>query len=113
MSDWRDVILHDMTPEERAEVEAEGRRIASDARTIAEARKALALTQTQVANAMEITQGALSQMEKREDMMVSTIQSYIEAMGGKLELVAKFPGMSPFELSLGAESGNSTQKPSG
>lgn len=110
MSDWRDVILHDMTPEERAAVEAEGQRIAIDARTIAEARKALSLTQTQVANAMEITQGALSQMEKRDDMMVSTIQSYVEAMGGKLELVAKFPGMSPFQLSLGSDSGNSRSK---
>lgn len=113
MSDWRDVILHDMTPKDRAAVEVEGQRIASDARTIAEARKALALTQTQVANAMEITQGALSQMEKRDDMMVSTIQSYIEAMGGKLELVAKFPGMSPFELSLGAKSDKSQAKRSG
>lgn len=112
MSDWRDLIFHDMTAEQRAAVEVEGQRLASDARTIAEARKALALTQTQVASAMEVTQGALSQMEKREDMMVSTIRSYVEAMGGKLELVAKFPGMSPFELSLGAESGNTRPKKS-
>ncbi len=113
MNDWRDSVLHDMTPEERAEVEVEGRRIAADARTIADARKALALTQTQVASAMAITQGALSQMENREDMMVSTVKSYIEAMGGTLELVAKFPGMSPFELSLGGESGDSNAKRSG
>ena len=109
MSDWRDVILHDMTPEERTAVDAQGRRIASDARTIAEARKALALTQTQVANAMEITQGALSQMEKRDDMMVSTIQSTLRQWAGN-SLVAKFPGMSPFELSLGTESGDSRPK---
>lgn len=104
MSDWRDDILHDMTAEERAKIEKEGQRIAAEARTIAEARKALSMTQTQVASALEITQGALSQMEKRDDMMVSTVQSYIEAMGGELKLVAKFPGMSPFELSLGASS---------
>jgi len=110
MSDWRDVILHDLTPEDRADVEAKGRRIAAESRTIAQARKALALTQTQVASAMEITQGALSQMEKRDDMMVSTIQAYIEAMGGKLELIATFPGMSPFELSLGAAAGQSETK---
>ncbi len=110
MSDWRDVILHDMTPDERAAVEVKGQRIASEARTIAEARRALALTQSQVASAMEITQGALSQMEKRDDMMVSTIQSYIEAMGGKLELVATFPGMSPFPLSVGKQSGADEKK---
>jgi len=98
-----DVILQDMRSEECV-AEFEDQHIELDARTIAEARKALALTQTQVANVMEITQSALSQMEKREDMMVSTIQSYIKAIGGKLELVAKFPGMSPIELSLGSES---------
>ena len=100
MSDWRDDVLFDMTDQERADVEAEGRRIALEARTIAEARKALSLTQVQVADALKITQGALSQMEKRGDMMVSTVQSYVEAMGGELKLVAQFPGMSPFELSL-------------
>lgn len=113
MSDWREIILHDMTPEERAEIEAEGRRIAANARTIAEARRALSLTQSQVADAMRITQGALSQMENRDDMMVSTVKAYIEAMGGSLELVARFPGMSPFELSLGAESGTSKSSSSG
>jgi DNA-binding XRE family transcriptional regulator len=101
MSDWRDDILHDMGDEERAAVEREGRKIAGDARTIAEIRKALSMTQSQVARTLEITQGALSQMEKRDDMMVSTVQSYIEALGGELKMVVEFPGMSPFELSLG------------
>lgn len=101
MSDWRDDILHDLDASERAAIDRDGRQIAAEARTIADARKALALTQIQVADALNITQGALSQMERRDDLMVSTLQSYIEAMGGELKLVASFPGISSFELTLG------------
>ncbi len=103
MSDWRNIVLHDMTPEERVEIDREGRELALRMRTIREARKALSLTQGQVADALRITQGALSQMERREDMMVSTLRSYIEAMGGELKLVATFPGLSPVELSTGVK----------
>jgi hypothetical protein len=33
----------------------------------------------------------ISRLEKRSDMLLSTLRRYVEAMGGKLELVAKFP----------------------
>jgi len=49
------------------------------------------LTQENVAKVLEINQGAISRMEKRNDMYVSTLRSYIQAMGGQLQIKAIFP----------------------
>jgi transcriptional regulator with XRE-family HTH domain len=54
-------------------------------------REARNLTQDNVAKVLEIHQGAVSRMEKRRDMYVSTLRSYIEAMGGQLQIKAIFP----------------------
>lgn len=56
-----------------------------------ELRKARKITQVDVAKAMHIEQGAISKIERREDMYVSTLQAYIQALGGELKLVASFP----------------------
>lgn len=55
---------------------------------IREARK---LTQVNLAKTLKINQGAVSTMEKRADMYVSTLRNYIEAMGGNLHITAEFP----------------------
>jgi len=49
------------------------------------------LTQEQLAERLGVRQGAVSRMEQRKDMTVSTLSRVIEAMGGKLEIVARFP----------------------
>ena len=54
-------------------------------------RTARALTQTQMAELLEVSQSEISKIEKRTDMYVSTLASYIEAMGGALEIHAVFP----------------------
>jgi len=48
-------------------------------------------TQTELAELMEVTQGAISQLEKRHDVLLSKLAEYIGALGGKLELIARFP----------------------
>jgi predicted transcriptional regulator len=55
-------------------------------------RKARNLTQQSVALELGIDQGAVSRIEKRADMYISTLRSYVEAVGGRLELHAVFPG---------------------
>ena len=49
------------------------------------------LTQTQLADLMKVTQGAISQLEKRHDVLISKLAGYIHALGGELELIARFP----------------------
>ncbi|RAH96070.1 transcriptional regulator [Acuticoccus sediminis] len=57
-----------------------------------ELRKARELTQHQLAEGPGVRQATVAQMEKRSDLMLSTLRSYVEAMGGKLDLTVEFPG---------------------
>ena len=79
-----------MPPESRAEA----RRLADDAlRTMPlhELRAARHLTQQQLAQTLDMTQAAVSQLEQRTDIYLSTLENFVEAMGGHLEMYAVFP----------------------
>ena len=67
--------------------------------TLREIRKAQHRSQAKVAKTLQINQAAVSKIESRTDMYVSTLRSYIEAMGGKLEIIAQFPGSPPVHIS--------------
>lgn len=58
---------------------------------LAELRQARRLTQEQIARSMKVKQASVSKMEGQADMYISTLRKYITAMGGELEIVAKFP----------------------
>lgn len=58
---------------------------------LAELRQARRLTQEQIARSMKVKQASVSKMEGQSDMYISTLRKYITAMGGELEIVAKFP----------------------
>ena len=58
---------------------------------LAELRQARKFTQQQIAQSLKIKQASVSKMESQTDMYISTIRKYIEAMGGELEIIAKFP----------------------
>ena len=67
--------------------------------TLPDLRKALELTQADVSAKLHINQEAVSRLERRSDLMLSTLNSYIQAMGGKLSITAKFPNKPPIKLS--------------
>ena len=56
-----------------------------------ELRQARGLSQKMLAEVLHIQQPAIAKIEKRTDMYLSTLRSHIEAMGGQLEIVARFP----------------------
>ncbi|SDB44432.1 XRE family transcriptional regulator [Pseudomonas sp. NFACC13-1] len=56
-----------------------------------ELRQAQELSQEALAKALHINQAAVSKMERRTDMYISTLRNYIRAMGGELEIIATFP----------------------
>ena len=60
--------------------------------SLRELRKALGLTQEQLAEAMHISQAAVSKQEHRKEIQVSTLCEVVEAMGGHVEITAHFPG---------------------
>lgn len=58
---------------------------------IAELRKALKVSQHELAALLGKSQGAVAQLEQRTDMKISTLRETIEALGGHLQLIAEFP----------------------
>ena len=62
-----------------------------EAMPLQELRQARALSQDEMARALGIKQAAVSKLERRTDMYLSTLRKFIEAMGGRLEIVAHFP----------------------
>ncbi|NBS97813.1 MAG: transcriptional regulator [Betaproteobacteria bacterium] len=66
--------------------------------TLKDLRMAAEQTQVELAAAMGIGQDAISRLERRSDMLLSTLRQYVEAMGGKLELVARFPNRPPIVI---------------
>jgi len=70
-----------------------------------EPRRARKLTQVRMAKTLGIGQDGVSKLEKRADLMISTLRKTVEAMGGRLSLVAEFPDREPVVLSGIAQDG--------
>jgi transcriptional regulator with XRE-family HTH domain len=83
-------LYEKMSPESRARVE-ERVKATLAAMPLEELREARELTQTQLAQILQVSQGAVSKVERRADMYISTLRSYIAAMGGDLQIRAVFP----------------------
>ncbi len=79
-----------MSPESRARVEQRVKATLA-AMPLEELREARELTQTQLAQVLQVSQGAVSKVERRADMYISTLRSYVSAMGGDLQIRAVFP----------------------
>ena len=70
------------------------------AMSLRELRTAEGLTQVEVAKRLDSTQGAISQLEQREDSLLSSLRAYLQATGGELELVVTFDdGRKPVRIS--------------
>lgn len=80
-----------MTPTARARVDRRVRETLLEMSLRELRRSGHGITQTDLAKRMEVTQGAISQLEKRHDVLLSNLAGYIRALGGKLELIARFP----------------------
>ena len=70
---------------------AERQRAMRDALALAELRQSRQITQVQLAAVLGISQGNVSRLETRSDVYLSTLRSYVEALGGHLEIAAVFP----------------------
>ena len=79
-----------MTPESRARSEEQAQTMLAEM-PLNELRQARGLSQKMLAQLLHVQQPAIAKMEKRTDMYLSTLRSHIEAMGGELDVVARFP----------------------
>ena len=79
-----------MSPESRARSDMLYHKMLAEMQ-LNELRQARALSQVKLAETLHVNQAAVSKIERRTDMYISTLRAYIRAMGGDLEIVAKFP----------------------
>jgi DNA-binding XRE family transcriptional regulator len=86
---WADVARQKLSPEQIAEADAWVERESLEM-NLRELRKALGKTQAELATAAELSQPELSKAERRGDHLLSTLRRYVEALGGQLEVVARF-----------------------
>ena len=70
-------------------------RRAQELATLKDLRQAVEQTQEDLASALGVGQDSISRLERRSDMLLSTLRRYVESMGGTLELVAQFPNRPP------------------
>ena len=95
--------IRKLRPAQRKKVEARAAQLIAEEMTLRELRKARKLTQVRMAKALGITQDSVSRLEKRSDLLLSTLRKTVEAMGGNLSLIAEFPDRAPVVLSGIAE----------
>jgi DNA-binding XRE family transcriptional regulator len=84
-------LMADLPKARRVAIEARAGKLA----TLKDLRQAAEQTQQDLAAALGVGQDTISRLEKRSDMLLSTMRRYVEAMGGSLELVAQFPNRPP------------------
>jgi transcriptional regulator with XRE-family HTH domain len=94
-----DRIIGKLSPTLRKKVEARAAQLIAEEMTLRELRHARKLTQVRIAKTLGITQDSVSRLEKRSDLLLSTLRKTVEAMGGSLSLIAEFPDRAPVVLS--------------
>ncbi len=93
-----DKFISNLPKKQQKEIDKKFQTIKAEYLALQDLRKAMKLTQEEVAHELNMGQGNLSRLEKRSDLMISTLRKYIEAMGGELNIVAQFPNRPPVEI---------------
>jgi DNA-binding XRE family transcriptional regulator len=83
-------LVDKMSPESQARSQARAKELLANM-ALDELRAARELTQVSLARILNVSQSEVSKIENRVDMYVSTLASYVKAMGGQLEICAVFP----------------------
>ncbi|MEM8777486.1 MAG: XRE family transcriptional regulator, partial [Cyanobacteria bacterium P01_G01_bin.49] len=91
-------IMEQIPSSRQNKIEARDSELIAEQMTLRDIRKARELTQERMAELLKIPQDSVSRLEKRSDLLLSTLRSYVQAMGGELQLTVKFPERPPVNL---------------
>jgi DNA-binding XRE family transcriptional regulator len=91
-------FLKELPADLREEIEVGARELIAEEYSLRDLRAARDRSQKQIAERLGVNQAAVSKLERRADMYVSSLRDYIEANGGKLEIVARFPDRPPISI---------------
>jgi hypothetical protein len=104
-------VLSTFTPEQHARVEARAQELIEEELMLRDLRHVQHLTQERMAELLGVEQENVSRIERRADVLLSTLARYVAAMGGKLLLIAEFPNRKPVTVALGDLSKSAPVKP--
>lgn len=94
-------IMAELPEERRRAIEARAGEL-DRAITLRELRRALGISQQELAKALDVSQAAVSKRERRKDMQLGTLLGVVRAMGGTVEITARFPDGKAVRLGTGA-----------
>ncbi|HEX5280232.1 MAG TPA: XRE family transcriptional regulator [Micropepsaceae bacterium] len=92
-------VLAALPKARRDRIDARYHELRKEVQSLAALRKAAGKAQVDVATSLKISQPSVSKIERQTDMYLSTLRNYVEAVGGGLELVVRFPRQPPLHLS--------------
>ena len=95
-------LLKKLPASERAAIKKGAEKLLAEYR-LQQLREALSMTQVELAELLDIRQASVSDIEKRTDLKLSTLNRYVEALGGKLHLEVEFPKQSRVRLDVSTE----------
>ncbi|HEY6770295.1 MAG TPA: transcriptional regulator [Candidatus Sulfotelmatobacter sp.] len=90
--------LKEISPKRQEKIKARTRELAAREMSLRELRHAVNKTQKTLARTLNMGQDGVSRLEKRSDLLLSTLRNYVEAVGGSLTLVAQFPDQEPIAI---------------
>ncbi len=94
-----DEVIASLPPDQQQDIAAVSAALIEEEMSLRDLRRAHELTQSRMAEALNISQDGVSRIEKRSDFLLSTVRSYVEAMGGRLRLTVEFPDRKPVIIS--------------
>jgi hypothetical protein len=93
-----DEVMASLPAEEREWIKARTQVLIDEVETLRALRQVLGKAQGEIAARLKVKQPSVSKLEKQTDMYLSTLRGYVEALGGKLELVVHFPERAPVRI---------------
>jgi DNA-binding XRE family transcriptional regulator len=91
-------IMKGLPRARRERIEAEAAREVAEIMSLGQVRKAFEMSQETLAKELDMEQESVSRIERRADLLLSTMRKYVAAMGGDLKLIAEFPNRAPIQI---------------
>jgi len=91
-------VLDALPPDEREDIDRRFQELVNEVESLRELRRISEMSQARIAQALNISQPAVSKIEKQTDMYLSTLRGYVEAMGGELDVIVRLPGRGPVKV---------------
>jgi transcriptional regulator with XRE-family HTH domain len=91
-------FIGSLPEEDQQRIEEQFQQLKQEVESLKELRQATGKAQAEIAAALKIKQPSVSKIERQADMYISTLRSYVEAIGGELELTVRLPSRPPLRL---------------